>query len=157
MTTYTKAIALKFCQAVAEGNRSIRRICAEEGMPSKASVFRWLAEYPEFVQLYEKAKDEAIHTHVDEAVDIADNCAQDPDAIRKARLQIDARIETAQLLRPKKYGKQLQLTGEGGGPIVHKAVTQLSDDELLAIAGREQSNAKPDPKAKTPAKRKVKA
>lgn len=135
-TSYTPAMSAKFCTAVAEGNKSIREICKQSGMPSKATIFRWLAEYPEFAKAYEVAKSEAIDTYVDEAVEIADNCAKDADSIRKARLQIHARIETAQLLRPKKYGRQLQLTGEGGGPVVHKAVTQMTDDELEVIAGR---------------------
>lgn len=143
MSTYSKELAAKFCVAVADGTKSIRKICTQAGMPSKATVFRWLAEYPEFAKMYEIAKTEAIDTHVDEAVDIADNCKNDADSIRKARLRIHARIETAQLLRPKKYGRQLQLTGEGGGPIVHKTATQMSDDELLAIAGR-QPSTEPD-------------
>lgn len=139
-TAYTTEIAAKFCAAVAEGKKSIRAICAQAGMPSKATVFRWLAERPEFAKMYEIAKDEAIDTHVDEAVEIADNCKNDADSIRKARLRIHARIETAQLLRPKKYGRQLQLTGEGGGPIVHKAVTKMTDDELATIAGRKDGD-----------------
>jgi transposase-like protein len=141
---YDQDQAARFCAAVAEGDKSIRAICKQKGMPSKTTVFRWLAERPEFAKMYEIAKDEAIDTHVDEAVEIADSCRNDADSIRKARLRIHARIETAQLLRPKKYGARVQLTGEGGGPIVHKNVTQMTDDELLAIANRPKDGNVPD-------------
>lgn len=139
-TTYTAELAAKFCEAVAAGQKSIRSICKQTGMPSKATVFRWLAERPEFQKMYEIAKDEAIDTIVEETVEIADNCKNDADSIRKARLRIDARVEAAQLLRPKKYGRQVQLTGAGGGPIEHKMVTAMTDDELLAIATRKDGD-----------------
>lgn len=134
-TTYTPELAAKVCAAVADG-KSIRSVCKQAGMPSKASVFRWLREYPEFVKMYEIATDERADTLVDEIVEIADNCKTDADSIRKAKLRIHARVEQAQRMKPRKYGNQLQLTGEGGGPVVHKAVTAMSDDELIAIAGR---------------------
>jgi hypothetical protein len=135
-TLYSPEIAARVCERIAEGDQSLRAICALPDMPAKATFFRWLTEYPEFAKAYEIAKGEQIDTQVDETVEIADKCKKDADSIRKARLQIEARIERAQLLRPKKYGRQLQLTGEGGGPIVHKTVNQMSDDELLAVAGR---------------------
>lgn len=135
MSTYTAEKAAEFCAALADGN-TIRKVCKKPGMPSKATVFRWLLEYPEFVKMYEIATDERADTMIDEIVEIADNCKTDADSIRKARLRIDARVEQAQKMKPKKYGAKVQLTGDGGGPIQHKTVTQMSDDELLAIANR---------------------
>jgi len=135
-TDYTLEIATKFCLAVADGGKSIRKICALPGMPGKTTIFRWLAAYPEFAKMYEIAKDEQVDTEVDEISYIADNCKRDADSIRKARLQIYARIERAQLLRPKRYGRKLQLTGEGGGPIRSTLdVSSLSTaalDEIMA-------------------------
>jgi hypothetical protein len=115
-TTYTNEIAAKFCAAVADG-KSIRTVCKQPGMPSRATVFRWLREYPDFVKMYEIATDERADTLVDEIVEIADNCKNDAASIRKARLRIEARVEQAQRMKPRKYGRQLQLTGEGGGPV----------------------------------------
>lgn len=115
-TTYTTDLAEKFCAAIAEGG-SLRSVCKKPGMPSKATVFRWLREQPEFVKLYEVATDERADTIIDEIVDIADNCRADADSIRKAKLRIHARVEQAQRMKPRKYGNQLQLTGEGGGAV----------------------------------------
>jgi len=139
---YTPDLAAKFCAAIADGG-SVRSVCKKADMPSKATVFRWLREYPEFAKMYELATDERADTLVDEIVEIADNCKTDADSIRKAKLRIHARVEQAQRMKPKKYGNRVQLTGEGGGPIQHKTVTQLSDDELLAIAGRNNANTEP--------------
>ena len=43
-TTYKPKLAARFCAAIADG-KSIRAVCKIEGMPSKATVFRWLREH----------------------------------------------------------------------------------------------------------------
>ena len=127
--TYDPELAAAFCAAVAEGDKSIRAICKLPDMPSKATVFRWLADNEEFRKLYELARDEQAETHVDEVVEIADAAKATKIGVAKAKLQIYARIELAQKMKPRKYGRQLQLTGEGGGAIEHR-VTKLTDAEL---------------------------
>jgi hypothetical protein len=130
-TAYTTEIGAKFCAAVAEGDKSIRAICKLAGMPSKATVFRWLADNEEFRKLYELARDEQAETHVDEVVEIADTARATKTGVAKAKLQIYARIELAQKMKPRKYGRQLQLTGEGGGAVQHQ-VSKLTDEQLDA-------------------------
>jgi len=129
-TTYTPELAAKFCAVIADG-KTIRAACKLDGMPSKATIFRWLREHAEFEKMYELATDERADTLIDEIVDIADNCRVDADSIRKAKLRIHARVEQAQRMKPRKYGNKMQLTGEGGGPVQHQ-VGKLSDDELDA-------------------------
>lgn len=129
-TTYTPELAAKFCAVIADG-KTIRAACKLDGMPSKATIFRWLREHAEFEKMYELATDERADTLIDEIVDIADNCRVDADSIRKAKLRIHARVEQAQRMKPRKYGNKMQLTGDGGGPVQHQ-VGKLSDDELEA-------------------------
>lgn len=129
-TTYTPELAATFCAAIADGG-SLRAVCSKAGMPSKATVFRWLAEHPDFQTMYEKATDDRADAMIDEIVDIADNCRVDADSIRKAKLRIHARVEQAQRMKPRKYGNKMQLTGDGGGAIHHK-VQQMTDAELDA-------------------------
>lgn len=142
-TTYTPEKAAEFCAALAEGG-TIRKICKKAGMPSKATVFRWLREQPEFLTMYELATDERADTMIDEIVEIADNCKTDADSIRKAKLRIHARVEQAQKMKPKKYGAKVQLTGDGGGPIASTAtldVTGLSTatlHEIMAVKNASQ-------------------
>ncbi|WP_313632541.1 hypothetical protein [Massilia timonae] len=130
-TTYKPKLAAQFCAAVAEGDKSIRAICKLPGMPSKATVFRWLADNEEFRKLYELAKDEQADTFIDEIVEIADSARGTKTAVAKAKLQIYARVEAAQKMKPRKYGRQLQLTGDGGGPVQHQ-VSKLTDEQLDA-------------------------
>jgi len=133
--TYTPEIAAKFCAAIADGG-SLRSVCKKAGMPSKATVFRWLRAHEDFAKLYEIATDERADGQIDEIVDIADNCKADKEEIQKAKLRIHARVEQAQRMKPRKYGRQLQLTGEGGGPVPIKAsldVANLPTDVLTAI------------------------
>lgn len=133
---YAPELAAAFCAAIAEGDKAIADICKLKGMPSKATVFRWKASIPEFREMYEAAKDMQIELHIDECASIADQCAVDKDAIAKARLRIDTRMERAQLLRPKTYSKKVtqELVGAGGGAIQVRTAAALTDDELAAIA-----------------------
>lgn len=134
-TTYTPELAAKFCAAIADGG-TLRSVCKKAGMPSKATVFRWLGEHAEFQKMYETATDERTDAMIDEIVDIADNCKPDADSIRKAKLRIHARVEQAQKMKPKKYGAKMQLTGDGGGAIETKStldVAGLSTEVLTAI------------------------
>ncbi|TWI69046.1 hypothetical protein IP91_00111 [Pseudoduganella lurida] len=131
-SAYKPSIAAKFCAAVAEGDKSIRTICKMPGMPSKATVFRWLAEHEDFQKLYELAKDEQAETFVDEVVEIADNAKGTKIGVAKAKLQIYARIEAAQKMKPRKYGRQ-QGGGAGEGDKPEDLAGQIR--ALVAAAG----------------------
>lgn len=133
MTIYTPELAAKFCAAIADGG-TIRSVCKKAGMPSKATVFRWLAEHADFQKLYETATDERTDVMIDEIVDIADNCKADADSIRKAKLRIHARVEQAQRMKPRKYGAKVQLTGDGGGPIQAQASLDVAGLSTAALA-----------------------
>jgi hypothetical protein len=122
-TVYTPELAAKFCAAIADGG-SLRAVCGKTGMPSKASVFRWLRDHADFAKLYELATDDRADAHVDEIIDIADKCKVDKDAVAKAKLQIYARIEAVQRMKPRKYGSKMQLTGDGGGAIEFTGITR---------------------------------
>jgi transposase-like protein len=140
-TTYTTELAESFCAAIADGG-SLRSVCKKKGMPSKATVFRWLREHTDFAKLYERATDDRADGQIEEIVEIADAVAVDKAAIQKAKLRIYARIEAAQKMKPRKYGRQLQLTGEGGGPVDHR-VTTMTDEQLeaeIAKLAAEQSH-----------------
>jgi len=131
--TYAPDLAAKFCAAIADGN-TIRTVCKMKGMPSKATVFRWLRDHPDFAKMYEVATDERADTMIDEIVEIADSCKTDADAIRKAKLRIHARVEQAQRMKPRKYGNQLQLTGEGGGPVEAKTSLDVASLPTAVLA-----------------------
>ncbi len=122
-TDYNKDIADLICERIADGD-SLRAICREEEMPSKASVFRWLGIYPEFSDQYARAKEEQAETYADEITAIADEQQYDQvlvdgvpvevkfdsTAVARNRLRIDTRKWVASKLKPKKYGEKIDST-----------------------------------------------
>lgn len=111
---FTQKLADEICELIVEG-RSLRSICKQGDMPALSTVFKWLAEKPEFSDQYARAKDEQAEILADEIIQIADT----EDDAQKARVKIDARKWVASKLKPKKYGDRTQLehSGPDGGPI----------------------------------------
>lgn len=131
---FTQEVADAICERIADGE-SLVRICKDDGMPSKATVFNWLSSKPEFVDNYTRAREAQADTLFDEILDISDdglndtytdedgNVRTNQDVIARSKLRVDARKWMAGKLRPKKYGefKAVELTGANGGPVVIQA------------------------------------
>lgn len=133
---FTQETADIICERIADGE-SLRSICADEDLPNKATVFRWLNAYKEFSDQYARAREEQAETLADEIVGIADEectfikggkgqddgeeveVAFDATAVARNRLRIDARKWVAAKLKPKKYGDKVtqEHTGADGGPV----------------------------------------
>ena len=110
---YNTEMADRICERIANGE-SLRKICDDEDMPNKSTVFRWLASSDEFSDQYARARETQADSLFDEVLAIADqyDSAADtlnPDHINRARLRIDARKWMAGKLRPKVYGDKLDL------------------------------------------------
>ena len=128
-STYTVAIADAICERLADGE-SLRSICADEDMPCRSAVFRWLSERPEFADQYARAREEQAETLADEIVAISDETevtvkhdgeevrlALDATAVARGRLRIDARKWVASKLKPKKYGERIQHANDPDSPM----------------------------------------
>lgn len=102
-SSFSEEIADDICQRIADG-KSLRSICSHEGMPSRESVRRWLADNENFRGQYARAREEQADYYADEIIEIAD-LAEDP---QKARVQIDARKWKASKMAPKKYGDKVE-------------------------------------------------
>lgn len=144
---YSETIADEICEHLANG-KSLLSWCNEEGNPTRATVFRWVAKYPEFRDKYARAREEQADAFADEIAFIADT---EEDA-NKARVRIDARKWVAARMQPRKYGERVatEIFGKDGGPIV----TETSEVEqarrvayMLGLAmGRLNVNATQLPK-----------
>lgn len=142
-TLYSDNLSDKICSLLSEG-QSLRAVCREEGMPCAATVFSWLRTIPEFLEQYEKAKQESADAMVDEILDIADNAnndwmeisgdsegyKQNGEAIQRSRLRVDTRKWIASKLKPKKYGDKLETVHSGS-----IGLKDLSDAQLDARLG----------------------
>lgn len=141
---FSPEVFTAICERIAAGE-SLRAICADEGMPSKTSVMRWLDE-PEHQSLrdqYARARERQADTFAEEVVEIADEeCTMiradkhgsgkpgsdgdevgdlevvfDTTAVARNRLRVDARKWAASKLAPKKYGDRLTHAGDAEAPI----------------------------------------
>lgn len=119
-TKYSEELAAEICSRLATGD-SMRTVCLDSEMPSRASIFKWMAEYPEFSDQYAKAKEEAAEALAEELFDIADdgmndwmekrdaegNCigyAINGEAIARSKLRVDVRKWYLSKIKAKKYG-----------------------------------------------------
>lgn len=105
-TDYNQSIADEICERLSEGE-SLRNICREKGMPSKAAVFRWLGKFPEFSDQYARAREDQAENFADELINISDEAT--PENAQVAKLQIDTRKWVASKLKAKKYGDSTQI------------------------------------------------
>lgn len=118
------------CIRIAEGE-SLRSICEQDGMPDKATVFRWLADEGNaaFRDQYARARELQADTLFDDILEISDDARNDwmernpekgggyelnGDHIQRSRLRVDARKWMAGKLKPKVYGDKI--THDGTGP-----------------------------------------
>ena len=131
-SSYTKEIATIICDRIADGE-GLRAICADETMPSKPTVFRWLEANTQFRDQYARAREDQADTYADDMVHIADT-ESDP---QKARVRIDARKWHASKLKPKKYGEKLELAGDKDNPLtVMLEAGRTLDAKLERLIGR---------------------
>jgi Bacteriophage Sf6, terminase small subunit-like len=101
---YSAEISETICHRLLDGE-SLRNICADAGMPDKATVFRWLARHPDFRARYTIAREVRMDELLYEAVKIADNCALDRASIKCASRRIKARMWQGGRMTPRKYGR----------------------------------------------------
>jgi hypothetical protein len=141
---YTPDIGDLICAQLAQG-MSLRTVCKDEALPCCATVFNWLRKHPEFLEHYEKAKEESADALAEEIIDIADNATNDwmeregydegsgyglnGEHIQRSRLRVDARKWIASKLKPKKYGDKTTtaITDPDGNALVVQVV-KFSDN-----------------------------
>lgn len=140
-THYSEELADTICERLAAGE-SMRSISRDEIMPSSATMFSWLRSKPEFLEQYERAKEESADALVEEMLDIADDGTNDwmekydkegacigwqvnGEHVQRSRLRLDTRKWAASKLKPKKYGDRI--TQEHIGNV---NITSLTDEEL---------------------------
>jgi hypothetical protein len=121
----------RICEEIIVG-KSLRQICAAEGMPCFEVVARWLAkngpEYDLFRARYAAAKAVQADIFADAICELAETiepkvreCGDRKLAnalVNAIRAEIDAKKWVAAKLLPKKYGDRVALTGgDGEGPM----------------------------------------
>lgn len=123
MPEFSQDIFDTICERISEGE-SLRDICSDEDMPSRQSVFRWLAADDKLRYQYTRAREEQADVIFDDCLSIADDARNDwmerngeeeagyqlnGENIQRAKLRIDTRKWMAGKLRPKVYGDKLDI------------------------------------------------
>ncbi len=138
-TDYTPEIAADICSWIARG-KSLQKFCEQDGTPDQTSVYRWLSKFPEFLQMYTRAREDQADTHADGLVDLSDTAT--PETVHVVKLQTETRKWIAAKLKPRKYGDRTttELTGADGGPIKTEGTGNFD-----ALLGRIEAIARSKP------------
>jgi hypothetical protein len=113
-STFTQEIADEICERIIEGE-SLRRICAEDRMPNRSTILRWLDENDDFAAKYARAR-EFQGDYMDDL--ILDAAAEtDSENAPAQRVKIDAYKWRASKLKPKKYGDKQLLGSDPDNPL----------------------------------------
>lgn len=114
---------------VADG-KPVRTAIGEHAKGNAFAFYRMLRAHPELGTSYDRAKLDGLEAMADETIALADEAAATPEAIAKARLQIDTRKWHLSKLAPKKYGDKLELGGRIEIPVVRiRDMTGKKDDD----------------------------
>jgi terminase small subunit-like protein len=113
---YSEALAQEICRRIVDGE-SLRAICADAGMPAKATVMTWLGRRPGFAASYARAREMSADADADDVKDIARRTLEGEVRPDVARVAIDALKWSAARRAPRKYGdKAASAGGEPGEP-----------------------------------------
>lgn len=129
VSVYSEETVDIICERIANGE-SLKAICEDEGMPDKATVFRWLAVNEALRDKYALAREAQADALFDDILTIADDGQNDwmerkngdgenirwmenGEALRRSQLRIDARKWMAGKLRPKRYGEKIDVEHSG--------------------------------------------
>ena len=124
---YTDAIAERICELVAE-RVPVAEICAMEGMPDKATLYRWKRKFPDFCANYTRAREERADARQDYVDELSMKMLAgliDPAA---ARVAIDAEKWQMGKEKPKVYGERV------GASFVITPLVAVAAQRALEIA-----------------------
>ena len=112
-TDYTPELADHICDRIADGE-SLRKICADQDLPDRRTVLRWLGKHDDFATKYARAR-EAQGDHMDDLIlEVAAACK--PETAQADRVKIGAYQWRASKLRPKVYGEKVSHGGDEDAP-----------------------------------------
>lgn len=118
-TDFTPELGDLICDRISEGT-SLRKICLDDDMPNRRTVFRWLRTHADFCHQYDQAVEERAEHLVEEMLEIADS--GEPEMAQVNRLRVDTRKWAASKFKPKKYGDRQVIAGDEDAPL---AITEV--------------------------------
>lgn len=86
---FTQDLVERICTRVAAGE-ALSKICDEEGMPARTTLYRWCDQRPGFQEAFARACDIAADTCADEALEVARRTT--PATVQADRLRVSTLI-----------------------------------------------------------------
>jgi hypothetical protein len=119
---YSVEVADRICDELMNG-RDLLDICGDDDMPSRASVYRWLREHPDFDAQYARAREALADLEMSKLRKLADDCTEEN--VNSTRVKLNHFQWRVMKIAPRLYGDRTrtEVTGENGGPIQVKATT----------------------------------
>jgi hypothetical protein len=126
-SSYTFEVSEEICHQMA-GGKGLRAICAQEGMPHRGTVLKWLNDRPDFASRYAQAREALMDWYAEEILKIAfddsgdliidgDRVMSGHHVVARARLKIDTVRWIMAKLHPGKYGDKPTMLEANSGPI----------------------------------------
>ncbi len=133
---FTPQLADYICEEIMSG-RDLTEICAnDDGMPSRATVYRWTVERPEFATQCARAREACADLELHKMKQLAESCTEEN--VNSTRVKLNHMQWRVMKIAPRLYGDRTttQITGDGGGPVVINTtidVRQLDSDSRDAF------------------------
>jgi hypothetical protein len=141
-SVYSEELADQICDQLMDG-KSLVKICAQDGMPHRSTVIRWMADDPDFATRCARARDAQADLMDDKILDVAD--ASTSETAAADRVKIAAYQWRASKLAPKKYGDKLDLNHSGSIGTMSEEQVNARLAELLGKAGIGRIDGPPSP------------
>jgi hypothetical protein len=106
MRGFSQEVADIICERMIEGEDLVT-ICKDEGMPSRATVYRWMAENPAFETQCARAREGLADHDAHQIAQIAENCTEG--TAQSSRVKLAALQWLAAKRSPKRWGDKIEL------------------------------------------------
>lgn len=111
---YTTRVAKDICTQIATGHTLAEALAIVGYLaPTMVTVWRWLDEYPEFREMYERARSLQADLHADRMLEISREVIGKPSAAAAYRVATDILKWQAEVRNKTRYGKAIDESGKG--------------------------------------------
>ena len=129
-TVYSDDLINKFLGRIMDG-RGLVSVCKDPDMPSKSTIYEWLADKEKegFSDRYIKACTIRAEVIAENVIDKIESVELDKDAIAQARLELDAKKWFLAKLHPTKYGNKTEAVEVNDDNEITINVVRVSKDK----------------------------
>jgi len=124
---YSPEVVDAICDRMVNG-QGLLKICADDEMPARVTVYRWLASNPEFRKRFAEAREALMDFYAEQILNIAfdesgdvildqgkdgkTSAVANHAKVQRDRLKVDSLKWTASRLFPKRYGDKMELLAQ---------------------------------------------